>query len=350
MNEVKERKIYIDIIKIMAAFFVIADHTNLYWCAGEYIANSSNLMYFLSALYGTINHSAVTLFVACSGALLLEMDKDNLGKDILRVAKCVLVLLIFSMPYHFYYNPGIEFNIVGYFKNALLNGGQAVSFWYLYLYFSILLMVPILRKLVSSISEKEYIYIFILTVICSFDFITKYNIYFEIPLYCSSIGILLMGYFASHYDIARMISFISKKKLFIIMSILAVCDVVFVSLYSVKEIKENIHVSNRFYCWHNVFYMYLAVYIIYWTKQLCLRVELKEKLVKIICGISKLTFGIYLVQEIVIAFTGDLHIKIIESGMIPIIPEWIITDIVIFVICVIIAYILKKIPLLNKLL
>ncbi len=74
----KKRKIYIDIIKIIACFFVIADYTNYFFGAGRDLScNAGKVDELLVFIYATIFHSAVTLFVMSSGALLLEKRDES---------------------------------------------------------------------------------------------------------------------------------------------------------------------------------------------------------------------------------------------------------------------------------
>jgi len=338
------RKVYIDILKILAAFFVIGDHTNIYWCAGDQIKDASMWEWYAASLWGTINHCAVTVFVMCSGALLLGKE-ESYKEVIIRIIKFALVLFIFSLFYYLTRNVG-NYNVKE-FVNLFISGkDNVVSFWYIYMYLALITMLPILRKMVKQFEQKDYFWLFFFTVLCSFDFIININNDFRLPIFEEFIGIFVLGFYIDKFDINEVLFKVKEKTFFFSTTILLIMDVGFVTVYSVQEMLENICVSNRFYCWDNVFYMYMAFYFMYWLKKYTEKMDVKME--KCFITMAKYTFCIYLIQEFVIAKLKRVQQEFILFSNMPAILEWLIYDILIFLICFFCSFIIKKIPVIKK--
>lgn len=103
---------------------------------------------------------AVPVFFMISGALLLGKEESigTLYKK--RVLKWVLVLIVTSMLYHVYnwhYNHAV-LNFVQCFKDMYVKRAS-VALWFLYSYIGVLMMLPLLRKMVRSMTRNDYLYL-----------------------------------------------------------------------------------------------------------------------------------------------------------------------------------------------
>lgn len=161
------RKVYLDILRITAIFLVLFTHTGIRGSKLYTVTNNNFLryIYVIFDCFRTINNP---LLFMVSGALLL--GKEETIKEIWkkRVSRFLIVLIVFTY-FQVIYNCIINgtfdgFNIKDIFIN-MLNSPVRTSYWYLYSYISFLVMLPFLRKIAVNINEKEFIYLFLLTII-----------------------------------------------------------------------------------------------------------------------------------------------------------------------------------------
>ena len=156
------KKVYLEILRILAILLVIFNHTDGYY---QYYSNTTNLFTWLFSVLGSVVcRINVPLFLMITGALLLDRKepiKEIYQKRIFRIAS---VLFIFSV---FYYviavargrNTGAS---VMDFLRRFLQGSVQESFWYLYLYLGVLIVLPFLRKLAESLENREFLYLLLL--------------------------------------------------------------------------------------------------------------------------------------------------------------------------------------------
>ena len=92
----KRRKLNLDVLRIVACFLVIVNHTD----NKMLLSLTPSKSWFVSAFIFYICKVAVPLFIMISGAVLL--GKEESYKDLYkkRVLKTVLVILIFSFVYY----------------------------------------------------------------------------------------------------------------------------------------------------------------------------------------------------------------------------------------------------------
>ncbi len=189
------------------------------------------------------------------------------------------------------------------------------------------------------------------TNLCSFDFITGLNDYYQFPLFVTYVGIFVMGYFLDNFEIREILPVkITNKILFVITTVFFALDIIGVSLYSLAETRLDNTVSNRFYCWDNIFYIYMSFYIFYWSRKLLERCRLKSKFQKWIIYLGSGTYGIYLIHQFIISlniFQNYSDYFLINSNF-PNIVNWIIIDIIIFIVCEVFSHIIKRLPLLRR--
>lgn len=161
------RKIYLDILRIMAIFLVLFTHTGIRGSKLYTITNNNFLryIYVIFDCFRTINNPILFMI---SGTLLLGKEETIKEIWMKRVVRFLVVLVIFTYIqaiYNCIINETFdEFNIKNIFIN-MLNGPIRTPYWYLYSYISFLVMLPFLRKIAANINEKEFIYLFFITII-----------------------------------------------------------------------------------------------------------------------------------------------------------------------------------------
>ena len=347
--KMNSRKNYLDILKIFACFCVLADHSNYFVSTGGARINPGTAQYPIAFIYLTIAHVAVTLFVMISGALLLGKE-ESYKKCFVRVIKTSLVIVIFTLI-HYLFDKGLNNFDVKEYCSHVIKGDYIINYWYLYMYLGLLVMLPILRKMVQVLKEMDFLCIMLLTFICSFDFITGLNPWFNLPIFTPFLGVFILGYYLDNYDIKELIPrFLAKEKvLFIVSSIGLVIDILFVALYSARESRLDNTVSNRLFCWNNIFFIYMAIYLFYWAKKLW-----SEKtdssmrsigLLKVLRG----TYGIYLVHGTFMMVTAPYITAFLDNSPMPQMINWLVLDIGLFVVCLGLTMVVKLVPGMKRL-
>ena len=160
-------KVYLDAIRVFAIFFVVANHTSAF--AFPPCENGTDIVYGLKLLSNEIVKMAVPLFFMVSGALLLpkaESIEELFKKRVLRFS--LVYIFICTIQYAYMVYEGCAPASLVAFAGNVYHGGGGVCFnavWFLRAYLGILLMLPILRVLVSSMQRMHYVYAMILQIV-----------------------------------------------------------------------------------------------------------------------------------------------------------------------------------------
>ena len=199
-----KRYAYMDFIRIAAVFLVIVNHTN----SDVFQASSpANVTWWISIVWYYISKMGVPLFVMVSGACLLP-KADAYKKAFRRFFRIGAVLVLFS---YLYFIAGVlqgyggmkdALNFLGFFK-TIWRGPITDSFWYLYFYLGLMLMLPWLQRLAKAMQRRDLLYLIILSLGLSavWPLVTHYvpqltmSGYFSVPLFAVFMGV----FFAGHY-------------------------------------------------------------------------------------------------------------------------------------------------------
>ena len=171
----RERKTYLDVLRIIAILFVIFNHTPGYLLYDWFGENT--VSYWLCLGVSIFTNFNVPLFFMISGALLL--GKNERIRDVFRnrVLWRFLSLAVFSLLSYGQqvllrvYPPDIVEALRMMYRTSE-NG----AYWFLYTYLGFLLCLPFLRRLAQGLTKTECRYLFILCLI--FDAFYRLFTYF----------------------------------------------------------------------------------------------------------------------------------------------------------------------------
>ncbi len=155
----KKRICYLDLLRIIACFLVLFNHTQGYIDCFKYDEAASFVSVLPQLMVGMLIKVNVPLFFMISGTLLL--NKDMTLRDTTRKAvRFFLILLVFSLAANIVYTghlylPGFVRN----FASATVDG--AGPYWYLYAYIGLLLMAVFLRYITKHLTFEENGYIIV---------------------------------------------------------------------------------------------------------------------------------------------------------------------------------------------
>ena len=340
------RKTYIEVMRIIAAFFVIVNHTDsdvfLKMC------EPLSVTWFLSLTYFYISKIAVPVFFMIMGGLLLQkIDKPK--KSVQRVVRMVAVTLIFSLVYYIKANWSAPENMsILEFLKKMFTFRATNAFWYIYAYIGLLILLPIMQRMAKAFSKNATLY-FIAISMGILGLIPVLNIFFQISphhyitdtFFPVHLGIVFMGYYIEKYMKIDKNMFFGAVLIFI--SLISF-QVLFTYEFYLKDAQNYLQLDNWRYL--TVTLSATCFYIIF--KYFSTVVTFKESLSKVLCYLGSLTFGIYLLSDLMISLTRKMY-----SGFcydMNTLLATVLWEVIIFAICGLITAVLKFIPGLKKLL
>ena len=152
----KERKIHIEIIRIIAMFFVLYVHTGMYAMAHYEIAGgrlSGMLAFFMMCMALTCN----ALFFMNAGAVLLHKT-ESIGRVLVRFARMAAIVVLFSLLQYannYWHMPAMGFRLDEFFK-LVYQTNVITQYWFLYAYLALILILPFLRLLAQKMDKEHF--------------------------------------------------------------------------------------------------------------------------------------------------------------------------------------------------
>ena len=170
MVSAEGKKVYLERIRIIAIMLVVLNHIDINY---YYYHNTQNAATFLISLLITVLCTMdVPLFFMVSGALLLEKNesvKDVYKKRILRFAICILIFSILQYVVKSFRGQ-ITAPSLSDFVAKVMSGDIQETYWFLYEYLGILMILPLLRKMAQGMDDTEFIYLFWFRIIANILF------------------------------------------------------------------------------------------------------------------------------------------------------------------------------------
>ena len=345
-NEIKTetgrgRVVFLELLRIIAAFFVIVNHTNCQDVAPGFLWATSVAWFFASKI-------SVPVFVMITGYLSLSKPQTY-EKTVRSVLRFVVCILLFSTVYYVVdcitgdaQRPGLR-----EFLFLLRTAKVTNAFWYLYMYLGLLLMLPFVQKMAANMEKTDYHVFFGITALfvslwpMVIHYIPEltYTHHFELPLFSGYICLLLAGDYMRKYVKATPWGRWIAVAVFAVMCALNV--LLTYGEYLRSEDGYYLYFDNRLF----LPIMLESVCAFYLVSGL----KIGETAGKWITKLGSLTFGIYLVSDMVIDGLEPLWYRAWESGV-PLWPAMLTYEISIFAISILLALVLKQIPLIKKLL
>lgn len=157
----RDKKIHLEFLRILGIILVIFNHTGSHGFFLYAISEFSPFysFYFFCSIACKV---AVPLFWMISGALLIKKEESLSTLYKKRILKIVLVLIVFSFIQYLFFvfeNEARTFYIRDFLK-TLYSGQLAMAYWYIYAYIGVLLVLPFVRKMAKNMERKEYLYLF----------------------------------------------------------------------------------------------------------------------------------------------------------------------------------------------
>ncbi len=322
MGITKKRFYYLDLLRIIACFLVIMNHTQGYINCFSYVEGSSFASVAFKLTVGMLIKMNVPIFFMISGTLLLNKDYEL--RDLLKKAiRFFLILLGFSLVANFSYKGHLYIpGFIRQFITAKVDG--AGPYWYLYAYIGLLLILVFLRYITKELSYKETVYLLLLRLVITgilpmmFVFMNRYSasgFYVAAEFNPAIILSDCIFYPIIGYGLDRCLDIASIKRRGFIALLAAFTGTVVIEAFLTWYEGPGANFSGLDFVMTCSFFLIIK-YV------LTLR-PLSERAGRTVSAIGKLTFGIYLLDPIV----GNV-LKPLVHGLCPkVIPSLLLTSV-----------------------
>lgn len=352
----KNRIIYLDILRIMAAFAVIVIHVSTQFWHSESI-NSLNWIFM--NFWNAISRWAVPVFVMISGCLFFSKNKEVKIKTIFKkyILRLLFAFIIWTIIYSI-------FSIVIYKKDFDTVIATFISgyyhMWYLFAIAGVYMAYPLLINIIKEEQKIKYFLLivfllqFLISNIIKFGDILVPNLNNNTLTMVmnnihSSFNYLIPGdvlgysfYFVLGYYLYN--NELQKKhiKFVYIGSIISFLLTIIGSIVISKTLAKP---SDAFFGYFsiNVLLMSCGVFLLLKNKLLNIKTINRQKT---ITDLSDSCFGIYLSHVLVLELLS-YYLEINAKTITPVLSIPIVS-LLIFIICYILTKIIKQIPIINK--
>ena len=146
-----KRMMYLDILKIIACFFVIINHSSLSLFNYTGFTKTSVLIYSIAF---SMCKTAVPIFIMVTGALILNKKEYTIKNSLKNLIRVLVPLILISLYLYTKHNDLSLEVIVKFIEDPLMT-----LYWYLYMLLGLYLILPILNKMVKNLQKKDLSYI-----------------------------------------------------------------------------------------------------------------------------------------------------------------------------------------------
>lgn len=319
------KKIYISLARVWAAICVITLHT-----VETYGLVSSKPYWMEANIIVGIVESAIPIFFMITGATLIDYREryttnEYLKKRILKVGIPLGIWFLIACVY-------------GYFMKT---DAMKFPYWFYFIMMGMYLCIPLFSAVQKELREKVFLYVVLISFVLNY-FIPLCADVFDLPLRAQfpfDIGAgyliyLLLGYLMDKKEI----SFRKKVIVYIFAFIGFVLKVGGTYILSLR----NGVLDGTFGHYTNVPCLLISIGMFLFLKEIGNRIE-NNRTIKIIDCLSGYTMASYVLHQYVSCYLIRPYINDIYS-----LAYNLGAPILNFVICVVITYIMRKIPVLRK--
>jgi surface polysaccharide O-acyltransferase-like enzyme len=352
--QIRKRYAYLDFLRVLAVFLVIVNHTNSIVFRSLTPADPT---WWFSVVWYYLSKIAVPLFIMVSGACLLTRQ-DGYRRAFGRFVRILLALVIFSYGYYlvnlwetyWIWQKALD---IPAFLGSIWAHRITDSYWYLYFYLALMVMLPVLQRLASAMRKRdlEYFMGVSFTVFGIWPLVTHYVPALALPDFfdLAPFGVLIGLFFAGHYLNAYAQKCSVRLCSLIVVASLAVSTALTGLEYSRVDAGVNyLFMDSRTAPSIFVVLSAMAVMVI-GRKWFEAREPLREKAASRLVELGGCTFGVYLLQGLMIVETRHRYFDLLRGVMNPLLAA-LVWEIGVFTVTFAFAWGMRRIPLLKKLL
>lgn len=352
----QNRLIYLDLLRIASAFFVILIHVS---ASGLHEANVGTYAWNVCNVYDGISRFCVPVFVMISGAMLLDPKKEYTLKKLYgsKIVRIIIAVVFWGTIYAL--SPLCEKTTesAGAAIYQLLYRAVTGYFhmWFLFMICGLYMITPVLRRIVTDKKTMKYFLAlsFAYSAVVMFALVALEEL--EGVNILSNLALEVLGYITDnmklHFLLGYTFYFVMgyyikeygfNSKISKWVCVAGVLSLVFIiaGTYGISVYKnETVEILYE-YNYLPVCILSVAIFLFFknYISKLCFG----EKALKIIAFIAKHSFGIYLVHMLVFKL---LPLKLNSFNVLLSVP---VITVLVFVISLAITFIIGKIPVLKK--
>ena len=362
MNNNENKKIYFEIMRVIACALVIFNHLPGYLLF-TIPGGSKQFLYMCLTMITRFN---VPLFFMISGALLFQKNEDFLCVLRKRFSRIVALLIVFDLLLVLItkinsLSSGSEYNIsiidllVGILKNTI-PGSE--PYWYLFSYLGILFILPFLQRAAKNITRVEMISLLILHFLVSslFPLINILCTYKGVDISVSIYGSFLVPFALEKPFFYTLLGYyleynvdVKKIKLphICLLIISAVIGVVLSNVCTILDYRINGAYSQNYVQLFDYVTTIVAFILIKYIYIVKIEKRTGDRFNRIICFMGSMTLGIYMLDPCFKLIFYEKFNSWASSFLPTLIVSigWIVISMVLGTIC---TAILKRIPVIKK--
>lgn len=339
------RQPYLDVLRILSAFFVIVNHTSI-----VIFRNSvPSWGWLVSLAWYFVSKPAVPVFLMITGILFLDREPDwsQTRRRSLRILAVLAASNLFYYGYHLLTRPGMKLSLLS-LANGLLDK-EVDTLWYLDLYLGILLMMPFFQKLARSLSRREEAWLLFLSVgvlsalamVPHFLPELRLSATFRTPLLPTYVGYLFLGHYIHRYWTE-----LRPRRTLLLCGLLFTALLVLELWLSYGFYGRNpssyLQMDNRLFLTVAIRSVCLFTAVLV----LCRNLEQRPGLCRCLEKLAVLTFGIFLLGDLAIDLTKPLYLWM--CGFLPRMGAMLLWELVIFALSGLWTWLLRRIPPLRR--
>ena len=334
---VGKRNIYFDLLNTIACIMVVYFH-----CNSIFYSYSNTISWKISVIERCIVYSAVPIFFMLTGAKLLTYrdkysTKEYFKKRIIRTGIPFIFWNLFYIALDFVFG-GFEFDNVQEFISAFINSEFQNRYWFFFPLFSLYAAIPLVSLFLKIPNHRKYLW-YLVTVTFTISWFMKplltilgisFNKYLEFPLGGGFIMYAVFGYLVATGEW-------HKKHRWLLYSATLISElfvIIFTIFVSAKDCETNTYILNYLYFPSAL----MAASIFVFFRHLNTK-RIGDRVAGFFRFLSGCNMGVWLTHSIGIVLIQKITDVPNESYFLRFIAP-----IIIYSICVVGTYIVKKIP------
>lgn len=347
MAEHKERKLHYDLLRIIASFSVVVLHVS---AQAWYITDLHSKEWLVTNAYDAVFRFGVPIFVMISGALFLDPGYQLNAKRLYKhnIFRMIILYMVWCAVYGLFKYRGSDLTMVGIkpILRSIVNGYYHL--WFIPMIVGLYLLLPILKDWINKAEKRQIEYFLALffvlqilrttfrTLVISDELQAILDLG-EIQMVCGYLGYFVWGYYLAHVGIGGPI-----RKCFYILAIpAAVINVVVSTLLSWRAAAPE----GVFFDSYGICTFLIVTFLFVFTVDKGSSIRLRKNTAGLIREISANTLGVYLIHVGMLEVWQQYGL---HSMTLPVAAGVPIVSILCFVVCTMIAGILRRIPFVGR--
>ena len=347
----KKREVWLDVLRILAAFLVIVNHTNSDVFQS---VTPENGTWWLSIAWYALCKIAVPVFIMVSGSVLLGRVDDHHRWSV-RIQRIFFALLFFSYLY-FLHDAWVHYGLwpralrLDLFMFEVWEMSIADSSWYLYFYLGLMILLPLLQRLSCALTEQKAGWITGIVLGLGAGWPTLVHF---VPSLASPVVSLLtkactmLGLFFAGWQLRK-----ARKPLHTLPWLMVLIASVLLSVSLLRAEYLRLEGAGKYWAFmDDRLQPSLSVVVSAFSLFLFIRSlfdrPMHDKALRLWTELGGCAFGVYLLQHWVID-QSEFRLFIPLCNVLPAFPAVIVWEVIVFGICLIVAMIMRRIPLLKK--